>query len=37
VTHPLDVQILLFLNQFVHHSRVLDGIMAIHCASPPAA
>jgi membrane-associated phospholipid phosphatase len=28
VTNPLDVQILLFLNQFVHHSRTLDGIMA---------
>ena len=28
MTNPLDVHILLFLNQFVHHSRVLDGIMA---------
>jgi len=37
VTNPLDVRILLFLNQFVHHSRVLDGIMAIHCASSPPA
>jgi hypothetical protein len=28
VTNPLDARILLFLNQFVHHSPALDGFMA---------
>ena len=34
MTNPLDAQILLFLNQFVHHSRTLDGIMAALARNP---